>query len=167
MHCGKQSSAWTELSPIFLECFFALLSTVRPMHIKNSRWHGRNSRHFFDVVSWLAVYCAALSFGEKRASAWTELSTTSPWHDFHDCSGASVFSHIQLHIVRQISRKMVPKAVFFMVWRHFWEGPLQGPFCEAILTKIPSSFLDQFWLTFHIMCSMLFKHFFGRPTRRD
>lgn len=63
--------------------------------------------------------------------------------------------------------KLVPKVVFFVVWTHIWEEPLQGSILEANLTKNPSSFWHPFLLHFQKMCSVFLRYFFGRSTSRD
>ena len=53
---------------------------------KNSRIHGRNSRHFFSGMFSPAVYSAAGILGRTvQYSTWTELSPFFSWH-FQSCS---------------------------------------------------------------------------------
>ena len=63
--------------------------------------------------------------------------------------------------------KLVPKVVFFVLWTHIWEEPLQGSISEANLTKSPTLFRDPCLLHFQKMCSVFLRYFFGRSTSRD
>ena len=78
----------------FLRRVFALLSTMRSMHKKRVVDIDGTLANFSMQFSWLAVYCAAVSLGEKVICIDGALANFS-CHDFDYCNGSSFSFHIQ------------------------------------------------------------------------
>ena len=97
----------------FLRRVFAVLSTMRSMHTKRVVDMDGTLANFLMQFSLLAVYCAAVSLGEKVICIDGALANYS-CHDFDYCNGSSFSFHIQLHYVRKKRQKLVPKDVFLL-----------------------------------------------------
>ena len=124
--------------------------------MQNSHLHGRDSRRFSETglcsaeyyaayaqkrvvdidgtlvnfsmqFSWLAVYCATVSLGEKVICIDGALANFS-CHDFDYCNGSSCSFHIQLHYVRKIVRKWFQKRCFLLSGGTFERDHFKGHF---------------------------------------
>ena len=92
----------------FLRRVFAVLSAMRSMHTKRVVDMDGTLADFSLQFSWLAVYCAAVSLGEKVICIDGALANFF-CHDFDNCNGSSFFFQVQLHHVRHIIRKWFQK----------------------------------------------------------
>ena len=162
MHCRKQTSAWTELSPIFWNWFVLCWVLCGWCTSKQSLTLTELSPTCSNHEVWLAVYCAAAFLGSKR-----HLLARSSRQFLPDMILTMFPPTFNCTIWRKNTRHWHPKWCFLLSGCTFEWAHCKGHFWRPFWPNTVPRFWTHFHSFFQIVCSMFFKHFLGRSTSRD